>query len=152
MGHDSLNQWVCVEVRAKRLGVYGLCRLCGGHGRIYFNDAIRKKADRWYDKERYHPPTGEGYQVWETVSEGSPISPVFKTAEETVDWLIGKGYSSNAARSFVYGSGWSPSGMIGPDGVARKDIESLSLRDEPPPVGELNLNDDIGISAEDFSV
>jgi hypothetical protein len=27
-------------------------------------------------------PKGDGYQLWETVSEGSPQSPVFKTAEE----------------------------------------------------------------------
>lgn len=28
------------------------------------------------------PPKGVGYQLWETTSEGSPISPVFKTIEE----------------------------------------------------------------------
>lgn len=27
------------------------------------------------------PPKGNGYQLWETTSEGSPISPVFKTIE-----------------------------------------------------------------------
>ena len=27
-------------------------------------------------------PTGEGYQLWETISEGSPISPVFKTLKK----------------------------------------------------------------------
>lgn len=27
----------------------------------------------------YEPPKGEGYQLWETTSEGSPITPVFKT-------------------------------------------------------------------------
>ena len=34
-----------------------------------------------------HPPTGEGYQLWETTSEGSPISPIFKTIEELCKWL-----------------------------------------------------------------
>ena len=33
------------------------------------------------------PPSGEGYQCWETVSEGSPISPVFKTLDELCQWL-----------------------------------------------------------------
>lgn len=32
------------------------------------------------------PPTGEGFQLWETTSEGSPSSPVFKTAKELADW------------------------------------------------------------------
>ena len=29
----------------------------------------------------FDPPKGDGYQLWETTSEGSPISPVFKTIE-----------------------------------------------------------------------
>lgn len=33
------------------------------------------------EKERREPPSGEGWQVWETVSEGSPVTPVFPTAE-----------------------------------------------------------------------
>lgn len=36
----------------------------------------------WY----YEPPTGEGFQLWETVSEGSPISPVFESLEELCIW------------------------------------------------------------------
>ncbi len=33
------------------------------------------------------PPEGSGWQMWETVSEGSPVSPVFETAEELARWL-----------------------------------------------------------------
>lgn len=32
------------------------------------------------------PPTGGGYQLWETTSEGSPSSPVFKTLDELCGW------------------------------------------------------------------
>lgn len=32
------------------------------------------------------PPKGEGYQIWELTSEGSPISPVFETLEECCEW------------------------------------------------------------------
>lgn len=32
------------------------------------------------------PPKGEGYQLWETTSEGSPVSPVFKTLDELCEW------------------------------------------------------------------
>ena len=38
----------------------------------------------WY----HDPPVGEGYQTWETCSEGSPISPVFETEEEVINWLM----------------------------------------------------------------
>lgn len=31
-------------------------------------------------------PEGEGYQLWETTSEGSPISPVFETLEALCEW------------------------------------------------------------------
>lgn len=32
------------------------------------------------------PPVGEGYQLWETTSEGSPCSPVFATLDELCEW------------------------------------------------------------------
>jgi len=32
------------------------------------------------------PPKGEGYQLWETTSEGSPTSPVFATLDELCEW------------------------------------------------------------------
>ncbi len=38
-------------------------------------------------KKLYDPPKGDGYQCWETTSEGSPISPVFKTLDDLCDWL-----------------------------------------------------------------
>jgi len=33
------------------------------------------------------PPTGDGWQMWENTSEGSPISPVFSTPELLARWL-----------------------------------------------------------------
>jgi hypothetical protein len=32
------------------------------------------------------PPEGEGWQLWETTSEGSPVSPVFGSAVELANW------------------------------------------------------------------
>jgi len=32
------------------------------------------------------PPTGDGFQMWENTSEGSPQSPVFKTLDELCEW------------------------------------------------------------------
>lgn len=37
-------------------------------------------------KELLDPPTGEGYQLWETTSEGSPSSPVFASLDDLCEW------------------------------------------------------------------
>ena len=116
MGHDSINQWICVEARAKRLGIYGKCEHCEGHGEYYCQKKYRKLAENW---KPIPPPKGKGYQLWETVSEGSPITPVFETKEELVDYLVkygdswdqkrgNGGWSREVASKFV-GVGWAPS-------------------------------------------
>lgn len=77
-------------------------------------------------------PTGEGWQLWQTVSDG-PISPVFDTAEKLIDWMSqpvpmnkrphyepaayprnpwAQGWRRETAEKFVRGAGWMPSGMI----------------------------------------
>lgn len=37
----------------------------------------------WHPTE---PPTGEGFQLWEYTSNGSPVSPVFASLEELAAW------------------------------------------------------------------
>jgi len=39
------------------------------------------------DCKPIEPPQGNCFQLWETVSEGSPVSPVFETKEELATWL-----------------------------------------------------------------
>jgi len=81
-GHDSINCWVVVEAACERAGVPYVCEVCGGHGNIA-TDAEREERDKI---EGYEPPEGDGWQLWETTSEGSPTSPVFATAEELAEW------------------------------------------------------------------
>ena len=65
---------------------------------------------------KLEPPAGDGWQLWETVTEGSPISPVFPTAEGLVDWLCSPAYNwgisgpmqREQAQRFVQ-AGWAPS-------------------------------------------
>lgn len=117
--HDAINRFICLEVRAKRLGVYGQCKYCGGDGEIYFNERIKQLADDWDEKEKYDPPEGEGWQVWETVSEGSPVTPVFQSAEALVDYLVEhgddpkrvSGWKRENAEKFV-NAGWAPSLIV----------------------------------------
>ena len=126
LGHDAINRRICVETRAKRLGVYGDCPVCKGEGRVWFSDAIKDKSEQWYDEERYDPPSGDGWQLWETVSEGSPISPVFATADELIAYLVEDGVSVEAAKKFVLDDGWCVS-MVIADGKIYEGIESSTV-------------------------
>lgn len=93
---EEVNEWsknsfgindvdICIQARAKRLGLeYGLCEHCKGEGRVWKTPEEKELSDKW---EREDPPTGEGFQMWENTSEGSPKSPVFVTLEELCDWL-----------------------------------------------------------------
>lgn len=140
-GHDTINRWICVESRAKRLGVYGSCDACDGQGEQWTSLAAKALAEAW---EATEPPEGTGWQVWETVSEGSPVSPVFATAEELIDYLAEGGDSWNRKRNkpppsreacerFVRDIGWVPS-MVTTRGRATVGIESAA-HPAPPPAG-----------------
>lgn len=54
------------------------------------------------------------YQIYENVSEGSPVSPVFSSQEEMVDWLIKQGNSEQLVKQFV-ALGHIPSLIIASD-------------------------------------
>jgi hypothetical protein len=79
MGHDSLNHHVCVTARCAREGFPVMCPNCGGKGYTWPSPEAERRCDTW---EAYDPPEGAGFQLWETISEGSPITPVFETIEE----------------------------------------------------------------------
>lgn len=128
--HDAINRGILVETRAKRLGVYGRCVCCDGHGEIWFSEEIRQRADDWYEKEKYDPPTGEGWQLWEAVSEGSPISPVFPTREAFVAHLVREGATPKAAEAFA-GSGWAPSAVSDENGL-RSGVNALDPEANAP--------------------
>lgn len=127
--HDAINRNICVETRAKRLGVYGLCPACGGDGCVWFSERVRELSDKWYEEERYGPPTGEGWQVWEDVADGSPVSPVFATSDALVIWLVSEGYSEAAARGFIQQE-WVPSAVFSPEHGLQRDIESAASSEE----------------------
>lgn len=69
---------------------WAYCPKCKGHASIEKYPGQRADAEAWEPTE---PPTGDGWQMWETTSEGSPISPVFATAEELADYLAATGAS-----------------------------------------------------------
>lgn len=84
MGHDAINQSVCVDARCKRERVrQRRCPRCKGEGSVWPSPAIKKQCERWKSTD---PPKGDGFQLWETTSEGSPVSPVFRTLDDLCTW------------------------------------------------------------------
>ncbi len=83
LGHDSINRWICTEARAKHLGVYGPCEFCED-GVIWQSSEVKKLHDDW---EPFGPPAGDGYQLWNTTTEGHPMTPVFATLQELCGYL-----------------------------------------------------------------
>jgi hypothetical protein len=102
IGHDAINQWIVVGNECRRLGLESKCKRCDGEGTLWPSEAINAAADNWKDEE---PPVGEGWQIWETVSEGSPITPVFPTREGLIAYLIEGGDGWDRKRG---AGGWTP--------------------------------------------
>jgi hypothetical protein len=63
---------------------WGECPTCDGYGSAEKYPGQRAEAEAWQPTD---PPEGDGWQMWQTTSEGSPVSPVFPTAEELATWL-----------------------------------------------------------------
>lgn len=82
-GHDAINRMICVRARAQSLGVYGHCDYCEGEGVIWQSEEIKKLHEEW---ESFDPPTGDGFQLWSTTSEGEPMTPVFATLDELCEY------------------------------------------------------------------
>lgn len=110
MGHDAIDNWAAyrkiVEAAGLDSGVWGMCPACRGHATVEAFEGQRAEGEKW---ERTDPPKGDGWQLWETVSEGSPVSPVFDTAEGLARHIGGDFYKTLA---WVTGPGWAPSGMF----------------------------------------
>ncbi len=125
LAHDSSNAWICVEAECTRLNLEYCCPECKGNGEFWPSEEAKAAYDNW---EPENPPVGEGWQLWETVSEGSPITPVFTTPEElaryTTDHPHGVDNSSYETwMKFILGDGWAPTFIMKEDGILRSGVE-----------------------------
>lgn len=131
-GHDSINRWVCVRAECARLGEPERCAICKGDGELWPSSEAKQAYEDW---ERTDPPHGDGYQIWETVSEGSPISPVFSTPEDlarhmtTTKWGADHGTPYATWLAFIKGPGWAPSMAITSRGIV-SGVETVSEQGE----------------------
>jgi len=121
MGHDSINQWIVTKAECKRVGIDPTCAGCNGEGTIWASPESKQLCEEWTEVE---PPVGEGYQMWETTSEGSPISPVFETPEELARWLVDNNASAFGSETATYEEwlrvcqgGYAPSAVLDEKGL-----------------------------------
>lgn len=103
---------------------------------------------------KYFRPWADGdatwFQLWETVSEGTPVSPPFATKQELADYLAANGdewdqsrshdphtsslfgitpgkpgWGKERAQRFVFGDGWAPS-LVTDNGRIMSGVEFVT--------------------------
>jgi len=80
---------------------YGYCPVCEGEKQVYPQvnpPAIPLDACRQSWQETHYP----GWQMWETTSEGSPISPVLESPEQLAHWLADNKASAFGSQTATY--------------------------------------------------
>ena len=77
------NAGACIRARCTREGVPLKCIRCRGTGQVWPSTEIERRYEEWEPED---PPVGDGYQLWEDCTEGSPISPVFASLDELCAW------------------------------------------------------------------
>lgn len=118
-GHDALNVHLLVKFRCEVLGIPNVCPTCDGRTFI----CTQEEYDRWENYEGPQPPTGDGYQLWETTSEGSPQTPVFATLDELCVYAaehcttFGSSRTSAAEWKRMLDDGLVTSEMVAADGT-----------------------------------
>jgi len=121
-----------LEGRCEREGVDVFCKYCNGESVIWESEEAKEEYENWEPKSL---PEGEGYQLWETVSEGSPVTPVFKTSEELAQYLVDndtsvtKGTTFEQWMAFIEGPGWAPS-LMGPAGDVKPGVQAVADMEE----------------------
>lgn len=99
-----------------------------------------QEALEWFgsapNKNDYMPTWNEEvkthYMMYETTSEGTPISPAFETPEELAQWLADTGASSFASFTATYeqwlsvAKGRSAPSMVLDNGVMKSGVEAVS--------------------------
>lgn len=77
----------------------------------------------YYRQEWSVEPTA--YLIYETVSEGTPVSPVFATLDDLRDWCRQRGHNETVIERFIKNA-WAPSAVLGPEtGQIRMGIDAL---------------------------
>ena len=126
---ESLNLWNKGLVPSYKEGEDTKVRPTGESFEDYYGNRPNEKyyMPQWPELERTH------YQMYENVSEGTPLSPPMESIEELARYLSDNGANAGAGRTATYEqwldtcqTGWAPS-MIGIAGVGMvSGVEGLT--------------------------
>lgn len=109
-----------------------LCFLCDGTGKNIKGGRCSLCYGERKIAPRVEPSWGYAYQIWENVSEGSPVSPAFEKPEELAKWMvendtsITKGTSYEAWLKMIKEEGSSPSMVTNSKGL----VSGMDLYEE----------------------
>jgi hypothetical protein len=126
---NPVDMWSFLKMRAARDGFDIACKTCGGDGSAEKWVGQKKAAKKWKPTK---PPKGPAWQLWETTSEGSPVTPAFDTPEELARHMIRDGGDFEKALEFVTGEGWAPT-MVS-DGSSVRMAEDIATGREGEPL------------------
>ena len=91
------------------------CEICRHAAKLAGRPILSYGCPQW----KIDPLPGEGWQMWETETEGSPMSPVFKTPEGLAQWLVDNRASASGYQTATYDEwfamikkGWAPSMVL----------------------------------------
>ena len=126
---EALNEWFAEHESWERGEHKGLIEY--GHTKDefpHFANYGGNAPDVDSYRPAWKPEEMTWYQVYETVSEGTPVTPPFATQEELIEYLVENGdfwdqkrraegcedmacgpWKREVAEHFVRGSGWAPS-------------------------------------------
>ena len=88
-------------------------------------------------KDEYMPVFKDGeathYMMYETTTEGTPISPAFETPELLAKWLFDNGASAFGSQKASYESwlavakgGWAPSAVLSSKNGLQSGVEAMN--------------------------
>jgi hypothetical protein len=130
-GHDSINAMIVLRARCERDGISDTCPACKGHGSTEAYEGQRAEAEAWEPSE---PPMGDGWQLWETATEGSPVSPAFATSADLAAWMSdperGRDWVTPEAAARFIAQGWAPTMMGSPETGPVSGVEYVGTRTE----------------------
>lgn len=134
-GHDATDRWAANAKVIEAAGLdpesWGLCPTCAGTACLESYEGQHAAAEAWKPVE---PPSGDGWQLWETVTEGSPISPVFATADELAVWMSdparGDRWVPQATAAQFIADGWAPTFVSTPETGLVSGVEFIGHHTE----------------------
>lgn len=92
-------------------------------GPKYFWEYDYPPSKECHRERKWTEEEATAYQIYETVTEGTPVSPVFLHKGAMVEWLVSEGTSRKAAEEFVNDE-WCPS-MTLQAGEIKENYETL---------------------------